>query len=134
MGFRIAKGPFEMGLWNDLPMGSAKLGPLGGYRSIEEAQAVLLYLRIRRSSSFAHEPVDQRRWGSQYLALVIGQGFLASFDPALPLVKENGQATRQGEIPCRGRMADRAPIFILGAISPGNAGHLHIHLALVISA
>jgi hypothetical protein len=36
----------------------------------------------------------------------------------LPLVKENGQGTKEREIPCRGRIADRAAIFILGAISP----------------
>src|SRR5689334_20758839 len=70
------------------------------------------------SGRFTQETIDQSRWGSQDLALVIGQGFLAPSDPALPFVKVDGQRTKQGQIPCRGRMADGAAIFILGAISP----------------
>lgn len=33
-------------------------------------------------------------------------------------MKEDSQRTKEGEIPCRGRVADRAAIFVLGAIAP----------------
>lgn len=117
MGFRIAKGPFEMGPWDSSPTRATKLRLLDGERSIERAQTAGFNPRINRSGRFTHEPTDQRRWSSQDLALVIGQGFLAIPDPALPFVKENGHGTKEGEIACRGGIADRAAIFILGAIS-----------------
>ena len=42
--------------------------------------------------------VDRVRWGKISLALVIKQRFLAVSDPVLPLMTENWQGTKQGEI------------------------------------
>jgi hypothetical protein len=72
---------------------------------------------ISRSGREGHEPADQGRWCSQDFSFVIRQGLFAASHPALPLVKVDSQRTKEGEIPCRGRIADGAAIFVLRAIS-----------------
>jgi hypothetical protein len=52
------------------------------------------------------------------LALVIGQGFLASLAPALALVQEDGQRAKEGEVARDGGgVAEGTAVFVLGAIT-----------------
>ena len=64
------------------------------------------------------EELDERVGMAMVVALPVGERAFAPGAPPLALIEKDRQRSHQGEIPCRGGMADLAMVFALGVIAP----------------
>jgi hypothetical protein len=60
---------------------------------------------------------DEQVWMTRVSALPIRQGLTAAALVTLSFKEEDGQRSHQGEVACRGGMADLAMVLALGAVA-----------------